>query len=186
MFTITHRPSEQVSPKSLLPVNVLWTTCVISLLLGLINIGSETALHNLLSFLISSWEASCAIPLALLLYKRIRGHIRDRASLSPRASSSHPSSPAAVVRDHFTLIWGPWRVPEPLGTVINLFGLVWITIVFFFSFWPDNNVVAPRTMNWSSLITGFWVLFGVGYYLLVARKVRFLGLCKEPICFALL
>ena len=70
------------------------------------------------------------------------------------------------------LVWGPWRVPEPLGTCINSVGLAWIIVAFFFSFWPGNIKVEPSTMNYSALMTGFWFIFGIGYYSLYGKKVR--------------
>jgi choline transport protein len=58
-------------------MNAIWATSLISLLLGLINIGSHKALENVLSFTVSSWEAAASIPLGLLLWSRITGRIRS-------------------------------------------------------------------------------------------------------------
>lgn len=70
-----------------------------------------------------------------------------------------------------SLTWGPWRVPEPIGTIINAIGLCWIIVAFFFSVWPSSTDVTAGTMNFSVLMTGFWFLFGLGYYLIIGRKV---------------
>lgn len=141
-------------------MNAVWATCLISLLLSLINIGSHKALENILSFTVSSWEAAASIPLALLLWSRMTGRIKS-AHYTSDDFHADPSKP---------LVWGPWRVPEPFGTCINAFGLGWIVVAFFFSFWPGKVDVKPQTMNYSSLMTGFWFLFGIGYYMLHGRK----------------
>ncbi len=153
----------KINPKSFLPMNAVWTTCFISLLLGLINIGSTKALSTILSFTTSSWEAAAAIPLALLLWNRctnkIQSHRRD----------------SFISADHDTeipLVWGPWRIPEPFGIVINTAGLIWITITFFFSFWPSSPGVEAADMNYSVALTGFWLLFGVIYYFTIGKRVR--------------
>lgn len=132
------------------------------MLLGLINIGSEKALESVLSFTVSSWEAAAAIPLALLFWNRVTGRIKTR----------HLHSDITALEVDPSLTWGPWRVPEPMGTIINAVGLCWITIAFFFSLWPSSTDVTPETMNFSVLMTGFWFIFGLGYYLIIGRKVR--------------
>ncbi|KAF2740752.1 amino acid transporter-like protein [Polyplosphaeria fusca] len=147
-----------VNPNSFLPMNAVIVTCSISLLLSLINIGSHQALNNILSFTVSSWEAASSIPLALLLWNRATGRIK---TVSYSIDDDRPDK---------TLVWGPWRVPEPLGTCINAFALTWIVVAFFFSFWPGDRSVEPESMNYSSLMTGFWFVFGVGYYAVHGRK----------------
>ncbi|KAF2815717.1 uncharacterized protein BDZ99DRAFT_505438 [Mytilinidion resinicola] len=149
-----------VNPRSFLPMNAVWATCCISMTLGLINIGSLQALENILSFTVSSWEAAASIPLGLLLWSRVTGRIKSRHYTSDEFTAD-PDKP---------LVWGPWRVPEPLGTCLNTIGLAWIILAFFFSFWPGNIDVKPESMNYSSLMTGFWFLFGIGYYMVWGRK----------------
>ncbi|KAI0911324.1 amino acid/polyamine transporter I [Ustulina deusta] len=58
-----------INPKSFLPMNAVWTTCFISLLLGLINIGSTKALSTILSFTTSSfWPSSPGVEAADMNY----------------------------------------------------------------------------------------------------------------------
>lgn len=141
-------------------MNAIWATCLISLLLSLINIGSHKALENILSFTVSSWEAAASIPLGLLLWSRMTGRIGS----APDTLDGYQNDSSK------TLTWGPWHVPEPLGTCINAFGLGWIILALFFSFWPGKVDVRPETMNYSSLMTGFWFVFGIGYYMVHGRK----------------
>ncbi|KAI1358922.1 amino acid/polyamine transporter I [Xylaria arbuscula] len=149
-----------VDPKTFLPMNAIMTTGLISILLSLINIGSETALNSVLSFTVSSWEAAASIPLGLLLWSRTTGRICQRRNRTSLAADTLDSA----------LTWGPWRVTEPLGTLINITGLIWITITFFFSFWPGQAEVTASTMNFSIALTGFWIIFGLGYYSLIGKK----------------
>ncbi|GAW16742.1 hypothetical protein ANO14919_061790 [Xylariales sp. No.14919] len=150
-----------VDSRSFLPMNAIWTTCFISLILGIINIGSEKALESILSFTISSWEAAAAIPLGLLLWGRNAGKIEQRRRYSDISVETN---------DDIPLVWGPWRVPEPFGTLVNITGLIWIIISFFFSFWPSSVEVTAETMNFSIVLTGFWVIFGVGYYFTIGKR----------------
>ncbi|KAI0536257.1 amino acid permease-domain-containing protein [Xylaria digitata] len=143
-----------VNPKSFLPMNAIWTICFVSLLLGLINIGSEEALSTILSFTTSSWEAAAAIPLALLLWNWSTNKIQNYQRDLYIPTGQDTGTP---------LVWGPWKIPEPFGIVINTAGLIWITITFF-SFWPGSPGVTAADMNFSVLLTGFWFLFGVICY----------------------
>lgn len=69
-----------------------------------------------------------------------------------------------------TLVWGPWRVPEPIGTVCNLLACLYLAIVFFFAFWPPAVPVTPNTMNYSSLIVGVVAIISGVYYVIWAHK----------------
>ncbi|KAF2192969.1 hypothetical protein K469DRAFT_735070 [Zopfia rhizophila CBS 207.26] len=141
-----------VSPKSLLPTNAIICTFAIPFLLGLIVTGSSIALLNLLSFVTSSRLLAAALPLDMLFWRRTTGLIKDTYPSSKNASLEYP------------LVWGPWRIPEPFGTIINIFGLCWIRLAVFFGFWPPMAKVTVNTMNFSSAMTGFWLIFGVVWF----------------------
>lgn len=69
------------------------------------------------------------------------------------------------------LVWGPMRVPEPFGTIVNVIGCVFLMIVIlFFSFWPSVNNPTASTMNYSSLMLGATIIFSTVYYFVSARK----------------
>ncbi|KAM7213536.1 Amino acid/polyamine transporter I [Rhypophila decipiens] len=173
-----------VNPRSYLPLNAIWTTCLVSILLGLINIGSDKALHSVLSFTVSSWEAASAIPLALLLWNRLTGRIQpydeDKVVAGATGTWWVVDDDNAASSAQLPLIWGPWRIPEPLGTIVNIIGLCWISIAFFFSFWPNAAQVLPKSMNWSVLMTGFWFLFGLVYYWAHGRKYYHGPIIERP------
>jgi amino acid transporter len=151
---------QYVSPKSLLPIKAILTTFTIPLLLGVIVSGSSIALLNLLSFVTSAWLLAAALPLALLLWRRTTGGIRNPYK-SPRLGSIDPESATSALSP---LEWGPWRIPEPFGTIVNIFGLCWMTVVIIFSFFPPVSKVDAKTMNFSCAMTGFWLIFGVVWF----------------------
>ncbi|KAF7591470.1 hypothetical protein BBP40_001516 [Aspergillus hancockii] len=133
----------------------------VSCLLGLINIGSDVALNDILSMAISGLYLSYLSVGSLLLYRRIRGQIR--------ASSEYEGMTVNV--PNAPLVWGPFRVPGILGIAINAFAVAYIIIVIFFSFWPTTPVVDYTTMNYSVVGTFGTVIIAIVYYVLQARHV---------------
>ena len=105
----------------------------------------------------------------LLLWRRCKGSIKNSADL-PLFSSGGVGA-ENLPGSAGDLTWGPWRVPEPLGTVVNVVACVYLFIVFFFTFWPPVTSVTPVTMNYSCLVVGFVALMSGVYYMLRARKI---------------
>jgi len=61
-------------------------------------------------------------------------------------------------------------MPGIVGPVVNLFAIVYVTIILFFSFWPPETPVDSTNMNYSILVTGGVVLFSVIWYVVGGRK----------------
>ena len=127
----------RVEPRSQLPLFAIGTSVVITLLLGLINIGSTAGFNAVASLVIAGYLGSYILPIALLLNNRIR----------------RPSEVA----------YGPFRLGR-LGIPCNIFALVWIAITMTFSFFPAIIPVTLVTMNWSCLIWGGTMIIGIVYY----------------------
>lgn len=68
------------------------------------------------------------------------------------------------------LVWGPWRVREPFGSLINAFACVYLIIVFIFSFFPPGIPVTPATMNYSCVVFGAVAIVSALYYIFVAHR----------------
>lgn len=51
----------------------------------------------------------------------------------------------------------------------NIIAVLFLLLVYVFSFFPLATPVEAETMNWSSLIYGSVVIFSVGYYFLFGR-----------------
>lgn len=64
----------------------------------------------------------------LLLFRRVRGDI----SLYNDNEDDIINVPGSK------LVWGTFRCPGVFGTLVNLFAVIYITIIIFFSFWPSK------------------------------------------------
>jgi len=141
----------------------LWSigvTTVVACSLSLINIGSSTALTDIISLSVAGLYTSYLITSSLLLYRRCTGGIKvSSESPDPLANTAGAS-----------LIWGPWRIPGVLCIIKNVFACIYLTIILFFSFWPPITPTTAQTMNYSSLVLGAMVIFSMGYYAVYARK----------------
>ncbi|PYH89211.1 amino acid transporter [Aspergillus ellipticus CBS 707.79] len=145
----------RVNPRTAVPFH---STCLIVLavgLLSLINIGSSVVLNIILSLLLEAFFSSYIISLSLLLYRRLKGDI------------SEPDEDAGSNR---SFVWGPFRLRGWVGTVNNVFAIVFSVIMMVFGFWPAVNHPAPAKMNWSIVIFGGVTALAVVYYLGWARK----------------
>lgn len=106
------------------------------MLLGLINIGSSVAFNAIVSLVAAAFFGSYFIPISILAYRRLQ---------------------------QVPLELGPWNLGR-FGLFVNIFALVWISICFTFSFFPIAVPVTPETMNWSCVLWGGIMIFGVAWY----------------------
>jgi choline transport protein len=134
----------RVEPRTKLPLYAVGLSVLITMLLGLINIGSAQAFNAVASLVVSGYLGSYTLPMILLLHKKI-------------------FNPTSV---HY----GPWTLGRPLGIFCNVFGLLWIAIVMTFSFFPFVRTdLTLQTMNWSCLLWGGTMIIGVVSYFLYLR-----------------
>ena len=133
---------KKVSPTLRLPLNAIFLSAIVSLLLSLINIGSSVAFNAIVSLVVATLFGSYVIPIALIAWTR-----------------------ATNKSFHF----GPWKLGK-LGLAVNLLALGWLIITFIFSFFPVAVPVVPSSMNWSILLYGFAMLFGVIWYFVFLRE----------------
>lgn len=110
-----------------IPRNALFFTSCISVLLSLINIGSNTAFNAIISLNTSSIMLSYAISIGCVLWRRIR-------------------RPESLPLARWTL--GRWGMP------INLAGVLYAVWAFFWSFWPIGAVFQADEFNWAIVIFG--------------------------------
>lgn len=126
---------------------------MVAALIGLINIGNTTAFNAVVSLVLEAFYTSYLIPCGLLLYRRLRGDIRDYETNEPKPYE-----------------WGPWRLNGMFGTINNVVACAYLILIAFFSYWPTNLPVTPANMNYSCLVLGVVALFSAAYYFLVARR----------------
>lgn len=157
----------QLTKRISLPIYTVLVTLLFSMLLALIPLGSSVAFNNIISLSVAGLYASYLIVAALLLWRRVRGEMQ------PFSTSSTPiSSPD-------NLCWGPWKIPEPLGTINNAFACVYLLFIWFWSFWLPSTPTTPETMNFSVLVFGATVLFSIVYYYVFKGRMAFTGPVQE-------
>lgn len=133
----------RVDKRSGIPLHAAITSTVVIALILLIIIGSTAAFNAIVSITTAGLYTSYAIPIALMVRKRIKGD---------------------VVR------MGPWSMGKTGGFAINVLALCYLIISFIFSFFPPAVPVTLETMNWSCVMFGGVVLLGVAWFALVGRK----------------
>lgn len=124
-----------------LPLNALFVSLVITILLSLINIGSSAALNAIYSLNAGSLLTSYMITIGCMLFRRLQGH-----KLPPSRWSL-----------------GRWGLP------INIGAMCYLLPVYVFSFFPGVVNPTPVTMNWGIVMYGGVVIFSTLYYIFRGR-----------------
>ena len=150
----------------MLPINAITVTVSITVLIGLISIGSPTAFNDLVSLTINALYSSYFISCALLLWRRCTGGIKSEGEVSFDQTRRMTSGSGGAGQ----LVWGPWRIPGLFGIGVNAFACGYMVLIIFFSFWPQGQDPTPVTMNYSCLVTGAVAIFSAIYYMLWAHK----------------
>ncbi|PYH96799.1 amino acid permease [Aspergillus ellipticus CBS 707.79] len=130
-----------VTPGWNIPLNSVLVSLVVTILLSLINIGSNVALIAIVSLTITSLMSAYILSIGCVLLKRLRGE-----ALPPRR-------------------WSLGR----FGMAINITSLMFLLPIFVFSFFPLTKAVDQQTMNWSAVMYVGVIGFASGYYVLWGR-----------------
>jgi len=136
-----------VDPKLQVPVNAVFVTCLITVLLSLINIGSNVAFNAIVSLNLVSLMITYTVSIGCVLYRRIY----------------HPELlPAAR--------WnmGKWGIP------INAAGLIYSFFAFFWCFWPNGVPVTTQDFNWA-VVMFVAVAVGSVIYYYMGGKTKYRG-----------
>jgi choline transport protein len=131
-----------VEPRTKLPLYAISLSTLITMLFGLINIGSSAAFNAVASLVVAGFLGSYILPIGLLLYNRI----------------SNPSG----------INYGPFTLGR-FGIATNIFALLWTILVMVFSFFPAAIPITLSTMNWSCLLWGGTMIFGFTFYIFYQR-----------------
>lgn len=118
-------------------------------------------MEDIVSMAISGIYLSYLVVSVLLFIRRVRGDI----SLYNDSDDDIINVPGAK------LVWGPFRCSGILGTIINGYAIIYISIIVFFSFWPSQMNPTVAEMNWSVLAIGSAMFFAILYYIFRARHV---------------
>ena len=118
----------------------------ITILLSLINIGSTVAFNAIASLGTAALISSYIVSISCVTIKRYRGQKMPPAR---------------------------WSLGK-LGGPINIFSILYLIIVFIFSFFPETAVVNAESMNWNILIYGFTIVFAIVWFL-TRGKSQYVG-----------
>jgi amino acid transporter len=152
----------QVEKHWTLPLWAIALTATISILLSLINLGSDVAFNDVVSLAVCGLYSSYLIGNSLLLFRRLRGDIRPYTSDSDILTNTTGAA---------QLSWGPWRIREPWGAIVNIFGVAYMVVVLFFIFWPTMYAPSPDKMNFSVVMGAAVIVLALVYWLVRARRV---------------
>lgn len=133
----------KVDHRRKIPMNAIGLTCIITLLLALINIGSDVAFLAVMSLQVVALMSTYTVSISCVLYRRI-----FQPDLIPRAR------------------WSLGKFGVPVNGVA-LFYCLW---AFFWSFWPEEREVTLRNFNWDSVMWIAVVLCSLVMYLAQGRR----------------
>jgi amino acid transporter len=132
----------RVDPKRKIPINAIAFSCLISVLLSLINIGSDTAFNAIISLNVAALMSTYAVSISCVLY----------------ASIWHPGR---LPEKRWSL--GRFSVP------VNMIGLCYVIFALFWSFWPPSPGFDPSEFNWSVVIFGGVLIISLVMYSMHGR-----------------
>lgn len=133
-----------VHPTKQIPANAVALSCMITVLLSLINIGSPVAFNAIISLQVVALMLTYLISISCVLYRRLR-----HPELLPKA--------------RWSLGW--WGIP------VNVLSLAYSGFGFFWSFWPNTTPVDLESFNWSVVIFAGVTAMSLVMYWAQGRKV---------------
>ncbi|KAH6915535.1 amino acid permease-domain-containing protein [Coprinopsis sp. MPI-PUGE-AT-0042] len=133
----------KVDKKLDVPANSVTFTCACTVLLSLINIGSDVAFNAIISLNVVSLMITYVFSIGAVLYRRIT------------APQLLPSCPWSL---------GRWGVP------VNVGGVLYSLHAFFWCFWPESKEVDATSFNWASVMFVAVAFMSMLDYVVRARK----------------
>ncbi|OJD18037.1 hypothetical protein AJ78_01929 [Emergomyces pasteurianus Ep9510] len=133
-----------VHPTKHIPANAIFVSCLVSVLLSLINLGSSAAFHAIISLNVAALMATYAVSISCVLYRRL-----TRPDLLPPAR---------------------WSLGPVAGPIVNGIGLAYVIFALFWSFWPGYRHITLDNFNWSIVIFSAVVLISLVMYYVQGKK----------------
>lgn len=132
----------KVDPRFHIPVNSVIFTCLFTIVISLINIGSTVAFNAMLSLSTVALMATYLISVGCVTLKRLR---------------KEPLPPAR------------WSLGKA-GLPVNLTAMLYAVWSFFWSFWPNAHDVNAVNFNWACVLFVGLMLISAVLYLTYARR----------------
>lgn len=126
------------------PVTALLAVTGLLIVLGLLNIASTTAFNAILSMSVVGLYISYLMPVLLLLHRRC----------------TRPKE----------IQWGPWRLNNKVGIVLNIVASVYTMFTCVFMLFPPYQPVTAQNMNYAAPVITAMLLLSAGYWGLEGRK----------------
>jgi choline transport protein len=136
-----------VHPGLKVPANSVAFTSAITILLSLINIGSDVAFNAIISLNLVSLMLTYMVSIGCVLYRRVY-----QPELLPHAR---------------------WSLGKA-GVPINAAGFIYSTYAFFWCFWPNATPVTAEDFNWA-VVMFFAILFFCAIDWVVRGRKKFTG-----------
>ncbi|KAH7420156.1 amino acid permease 2 [Cadophora sp. MPI-SDFR-AT-0126] len=134
----------RVNPELKIPANAVSVTCLITVLLSLINIGSDVAFNAIISLNLISLMITYVVSIGCVLYRRW-----THPELLPRARWS----------------LGRW------GVLVNFGAFLYSCSMFFWCSWPNSTPVDVVSFNWGFVMFLGVVIVSLLDFVFRARKV---------------
>ena len=125
------------------PLNAIWVTMAVNVVLCLINLGSSFAFNIIIGISVVGTTLTYIISIACLISARFR---------------AEPLPPAR------------WSLVR-FGLPINVFAVGFASLMLVFSLFPVSVPVDGSTMNWTVVIVGGVLIFAVMSYLVQGRRM---------------
>ncbi|MCJ1405363.1 hypothetical protein MMC11_008590 [Xylographa trunciseda] len=133
----------RVQPGWNIPLRAVLVSLGVNVVLSMINIGSSVALNAITALMVSSLLSSYMVSTMCLLCKRLRGE--------PLPESR-------------------WTLGR-FGIYINTVALMFLVVIWIFTFFPITTNVNSTTMNWNVLMYFGVMIFAAVYYMIWGRHV---------------
>lgn len=126
------------------PQNAVILTCIITVLLSLINLGSSVAFNAIISLQLLSLMCTYCISIGCVFYQRLIG---GGQSLPPAQ-------------------WSLGRA----GIWINGIGFFYSFFILFWAGWPGSKEFNTMTFNWAPVMFAGVFVFSLVYYVVYGKK----------------
>jgi choline transport protein len=133
----------KVHPKWHIPVNSIIFTCLFTMTISLINIGSTVAFNAMLSLSTTALMGTYVISIGCVTLKRFRKETFPHAA---------------------------WTLGR-YGLTVNCIALTYAVWSFFWSFWPNAAAVTPQNFNWACVLFVGIIGSACILYYVHARKI---------------
>ena len=134
---------QQVNRSYMIPVRAILFVAVVAGILGVVNIGSKTAFHAIISLALIGHYTSYLLPTLLLAIRRFNKK---------------------------EIPFGPWSMGK-LGLWVNLAAIAYLIIVIVFMVFPPYQPVTASNLNYAGPIFGLTLILSIVFWITYGRRV---------------